>query len=64
MSADETRAVRPHHMDQRYLEERFKALEDRVVALEAETVGDLREVGVVDRERVFGKLLTGEEQLD
>ncbi len=26
--------LRPHHLDQCYLEERFKALEDRVAALE------------------------------
>ena len=28
------RPLRPHHLDQRSLEERFKALEDRVAALE------------------------------
>lgn len=29
-----TQPLRPHHLDQRYLEERFKALEDRVTELE------------------------------
>lgn len=29
-----TQPLRPHALDQRYLDERFKALEDRVAALE------------------------------
>ncbi len=33
MTGDRPRP-RPHHLDQRYLEERFKALEDRIAVLE------------------------------
>ena len=33
-------ALRPHHLDQRYLEERFKALEDRVATLERDLEAD------------------------
>ena len=41
-------ALRPHHLDQRYLEERFKALEDRVAALER--AGGCRLVPVTEEE--------------